>query len=61
MTQPIWKEIRRPHALPGEPKVYWREMSNGSQESCTENDAGFMRWLEEGNTPLPADEPPVAE
>ena len=56
MTQPIWKEVHRPHALPGEPKVYWREMPNGSQESCAEDDPGFVAWLAEGNEPLPADD-----
>jgi len=24
--------------------------------TCTENDQAYLKWLEEGNTPLPADE-----
>lgn len=24
--------------------------------TCTENDQAYLRWLEEGNTPLPAEE-----
>lgn len=25
--------------------------------TCTEQDAAYLKWLAEGNTPLPADEP----
>ena len=24
--------------------------------TCTENDQAYLKWVEEGNTPLPADE-----
>ena len=24
--------------------------------TCTENDQAYLKWLDEGNTPLPADE-----
>ena len=56
MTESLWKEVYRPHALPGEPKIYWREMPDGSQESCTADHPPFVAWLAEGNEPLPADE-----
>jgi len=28
---------------------------NISRVSCTENDQAYLKWLEEGNTPEPAD------
>ena len=29
---------------------------NVCRVTCTENDQAYLRWLEEGNTPLPAEE-----
>jgi hypothetical protein len=56
MTQPTWQEINNPNALPGAPRVYWRQLPDGSQQSCTEDCPLFQDWLAEGNEPLPADE-----
>ena len=55
MTEPVWKEIIDPDALPGSPRIYWREFADGSQQSCTENNPMFQEWLAAGNTPQPAD------
>ena len=41
-------------------QTYWIVEDNGDvASSCTENDPDFQEWLAEGNTPLPADEPPA--
>ena len=55
MTEPVWQEIIDPDALPGSPRIYWREFADGRQESCTENNPMFQEWLAAGNTPQPAD------
>lgn len=54
MTTPIWK------LLPTQPmqttQVVWREWPDGKQESCLVTAEEYVKWLAEGNTPLPADE-----
>ena len=55
MSEPIWKEIIDPDALPGSPRIYWRQFSDGRQQSCTEDHPPFQAWIAAGNTPLPAD------
>ena len=51
---PTWIELR--------PGIYWRELPNGSQESCTADYPPFQAWLAAGNNPEPAPEPePVPE
>ena len=54
MTTPIWK------LLPLEPnqptQVVWRQWDDGKQESCLVTAPEYIDWLEEGNTPLPAEE-----
>jgi hypothetical protein len=54
MTTPTWK------LLPLQPlqqtQVVWREWSDGKQESCLVTAEEYVKWLEAGNTPLPADE-----
>ena len=55
MTQPTWREINNSNALPGALRVYYRQFSDGSQQSCTEDDPSFQAWLAEGNTPDPAE------
>ena len=53
MNEPIWK------LLPLQPlqtiQVVWREWSDGRQESCLVTAEAYLKWLEEGNTPLPAE------
>ena len=54
MTIPTWK------LLPPQPmqtiQVVFREWPDGRQESCLVTAKEYLKWLEEGNTPLPADE-----
>jgi hypothetical protein len=54
MTTPIWK------LLPLKPfqqaQVVWREWPDGKQESCLVTAEEYLKWLEEGNTPEPAEE-----
>ena len=57
MTEPIWKLIP---ILPMQSvQTVWREWSDGRQESCLVTSTEYLKWLEEGNTPLPADEVPA--
>ena len=38
-------------------KIYARIDDDGlCRLTCTENDQAYLKWVEEGNTPLPADE-----
>ena len=38
-------------------KIYARIEDDGKcYLTCTENDQAYLKWLEEGNEPLPADE-----
>jgi hypothetical protein len=54
MTEPIWK------LMPTQPmqttQVVWREWPDGRQESCLVTAEEYVKWLEEGGQPLPADE-----
>jgi hypothetical protein len=56
MSEPIWK------LLPAQPmqttQVVWREWPDGKQESCLVTAEEYLRWLELGNTPEPADNQP---
>jgi len=46
-----------PTRVPGEPTIYARIDDDGLiRLTCTEDHPPFKQWLEEGNTPLPADE-----
>ena len=55
MNEPTWK------LLPLQPlqqtQVVFREWPDGKQESCLVTAEAYLKWLEEGNTPEPADEP----
>jgi len=51
---PIWKLIKNP--ITGEENVVWRQWNDGKQESCLITDEAYLKWVAEGNTPLPADE-----
>ena len=54
MNEPIWK------LLPLQPRqdaqVAWREWPDGRQESCLVTAEEYVKWLAEGNEPLPAEE-----
>jgi len=54
MSEPIWKLLP---ILPSQAvQTVWREWPDGRQESCLVTAEEYVRWLAEGNTPLPADE-----
>ena len=50
----IWKLIKDP--MTGQENVVWRELEDGRQESMSVTAEAYLKWLEEGNEPLPADE-----
>jgi len=54
MTEPIWK------LMPLQPmqttQVARREWPDGRQESCLVTAEEYVKWIEAGNEPLPADE-----
>jgi hypothetical protein len=54
MTTPIWKLL--PVTLLQPTQVVYRTWSDGHQESCLVTTPEYLKWLEEGNTPLPAGE-----
>lgn len=54
MTYPIWKLI--PLQPMQTTQVVWREWPDGRQESCLVTTPEYLKWLEEGNLPEPADE-----
>ena len=55
MDKPRWKLL--PMTMPNQTtQVVWRELADGTQESCLVTAKEYVEWLEEGNTPLPADD-----
>lgn len=54
MTTPVWKLL--PLTFMQQVQSVWREWPDGRQESCLVTAEEYLKWLEEGNTPLPADE-----
>ena len=54
MTYPIWKLI--PLQPMQTTQVVWREWPDGRQESCLVTTPEYLKWLEEGNVPEPADD-----
>ena len=55
MIEPIWKLLQlKPNQTV---QVVWREWQDGRQESCLITAEEYLKWLDEGNEPLPADTP----
>jgi hypothetical protein len=54
MNEPTWKlTVLNPLQTV---QVVWREWPDGRQESCLVTAEEYVKWLAEGNEPLPADE-----
>jgi hypothetical protein len=49
----IWKLIK--DLITGQENVVWRELEDGRQESCLITAEAYLKWVAEGNTPLPAE------
>lgn len=56
MTEPIWKLL--PLSFMQTTQVIFREWPDGRQESCLVTATEYLKWLAEGNVPLPANESP---
>ena len=54
MSEPIWKIVGK--AADGTTDVVSRTWSDGHGESCLVTATDYLKWVAEGNTPLPADE-----
>lgn len=54
MSEPVWKLL--PQNVLRPIQIVWRELEDGTQESCQVTDQAYLAWLAEGNQPLPADE-----
>ena len=54
MTPTTWK--LQPHHPVQKVQVVFREWPDGRQESCLVTTPEYLKWLAEGNEPLPADE-----
>jgi hypothetical protein len=54
MTTPVWKLM--PMNTMQTTQAVWREWEDGRQESCLVTAVEYLKWVAEGNTPLPADE-----
>ncbi len=54
MSEPVWKLTKR---IDGQAvDVVRREWPDGRQDSCLVTAEEYLKWLAEGNEPLPADE-----
>ena len=54
MSELIWKLM--PMAPSQQIQAVWRKLPDGKQESCLVTAEEYVKWLEEGNTPEPAEE-----
>ena len=54
MNEPVWKLYYRYGQTVAD--AVMRTWPDGKQESCLVTVPEYIRWLEEGNTPLPAEE-----
>jgi hypothetical protein len=53
MNEPTWKlmPLKPMHTT----QVVWREWPDGKQESCFVTALEYLKWVAEGNEPLPAE------
>ncbi len=54
MKTPTWKLIKDEKT--GLCEIVWRRWPNGMEESTKVDSEMYLKWLSEGNQPLPADE-----
>ena len=54
MNEPTWKLYRRFGQTEADAVI--RTWPNGCQESCLVTAEEYLKWIEAGNTPLPAEE-----
>jgi hypothetical protein len=54
MNEPTWKLM--PMLPMHTTQVVWREWPDGRQESCLVTAEEYVKWIEAGNTPEPAEE-----
>lgn len=54
MIEPVWKLL--PLSFLQSTQVVWRKWQDGRQESILVTNEEYLKWLSEGNLPLPADE-----
>ena len=55
MTTPVWKLYYRLGQAEADAVI--RTWPDSRQESCLVTATEYLKWIEAGNTPLPADEP----
>jgi hypothetical protein len=53
MIEPIWKLL--PQSPVMSTQIVWRELEDGRQESCLVTAEEYVKWVQAGNQPLPAD------
>lgn len=53
MIEPTWKLL--PLQSMQTTQVVWREWEDGRQESCLVTAEEYVKWVQAGNQPIPAD------
>ena len=53
MNEPIWQLKKNP--ITNEENTVWRKWDDGRQDSCLITDLAYLKWVADGNTPLPAE------
>ena len=54
MIEPIWKLM--PKKDVSFIDMVWRKWENGREDSCLVTAEEYVKWVAQGNTPIPADE-----